>query len=364
MTETDRLRRGLRGRAPSRPVALVTSGHGPTFGGIGVVSQAIHAILRHHGGVRLWRYEQSGHSIARAAGLVARSLSEVAFHRPAFVLYDHVHLSQIHVVSPWLRSVPYGIFLHGSEVWMPAAAIRRRALTNADILFANSQYTATHAREWTPGLPPIHVTWLGVDAPSPIPPVHERPPRAVLVGRMATNEAKGHDVILDAWPTIRAEVPDAELVLVGSGDDERRLRARGESMPGVRFLGFVPDEVRDELYRSARLFLLPNRQEGFGLASVEAAINGVALVGVRGTVMEELFAEGQAYFADETAPAAFTAAVLPLMRDAALAACVGRAGQIRALRTYTTRHFADRFSQVLVASGLIGSAPVAASVPA
>ena len=105
---------------------------------------------------------------------------------------------------------------------------------------------------------------------------------------------KGHDAVLNAWPLIRAAVPAAELVVIGTGADEPRLkrRVRDERLQGIEFRGRVSDEERDRAYCSSRLLFYPSEQEGFGLAGIEAASFGVPFLGLRGTVAAELFPDG------------------------------------------------------------------------
>lgn len=82
---------------------------------------------------------------------------------------------------------------------------------------------------------------------------------------------KGLDTLLEAF----REVP-GELVLVGRGSDEERLRRlAGE---GVRF---EAAKDRDELvasYRDADVFVLPSRSEPWGMVLNEAAAAGLPLV--------------------------------------------------------------------------------------
>ena len=49
-------------------------------------------------------------------------------------------------------------------------------------------------------------------------------PLVVNVGRLCPQ--KGQDLLLDAWPSVLAVVPHAQLVLVGDGPDEPALRRR------------------------------------------------------------------------------------------------------------------------------------------
>jgi glycosyltransferase involved in cell wall biosynthesis len=109
-------------------------------------------------------------------------------------------------------------------------------------------------------------------------------PLAVCVGRVTRQ--KGQDVLLAAWPRVRAHCPAALLVLVGDGAG---LAGNGAGIgagiaagitagdvPGVRLAGAVPD-VRDWL-AAADVVVLPSRWEGLPLAALEALATGRGLV--------------------------------------------------------------------------------------
>jgi glycosyltransferase involved in cell wall biosynthesis len=97
-------------------------------------------------------------------------------------------------------------------------------------------------------------------------------PLVVCVGRLSRQ--KGQDVLLDAWPAVRARVPDAALVLVGDGPDAETLRAR--KVPGVVLVG-ERDDVPDWL-AAADVVAMPSRWEGMSLAMLEAMACGRPLV--------------------------------------------------------------------------------------
>lgn len=82
------------------------------------------------------------------------------------------------------------------------------------------------------------------------------------------------EMLLDAWPKIRARHPQAELVLVGSGPCEADLRAKAG--PGVHFLGSVDDVA--PILQAADAFALPSRAEGLANAVLEAMASGLAVV--------------------------------------------------------------------------------------
>lgn len=92
----------------------------------------------------------------------------------------------------------------------------------------------------------------------------------------------GIDVLIDSWPAIRAEVPDASLVIVGSGTIEADLRAQARDAglsSSVQFMGEVSDDKLTELYSRCAITVIPTRSlEGFGLIALESLASGRAPV--------------------------------------------------------------------------------------
>ncbi len=78
-------------------------------------------------------------------------------------------------------------------------------------------------------------------------------------------------MLLEAWPLIRAEIPEAELVVMGRG--------RPRSVPGVEFLGRVDEEKKRRTLASAAVMVAPNLGgESFGITVAEAMAAGCAVV--------------------------------------------------------------------------------------
>jgi glycosyltransferase involved in cell wall biosynthesis len=65
------------------------------------------------------------------------------------------------------------------------------------------------------------------------------------------------------------------LVVIGSGQDERRLR--GIAGPTIRFLGWQPDDVVRDHLRRCRALLFPG-EEDFGIVPVEAQACGTPVI--------------------------------------------------------------------------------------
>ncbi|WP_074311478.1 glycosyltransferase family 4 protein [Singulisphaera sp. GP187] len=328
----------------------MSSGLGPAFGGIGVVTQMVVDALEPDVDLTVWRHHLRWPRPLRLAYLFARAFWG-GLRRPDFILYEHIDLAQIHAKVPGLRGIRYGLFFYGTEAWRQLDEPRKVAILGADLKMTISATTLELARKSNPWLPDARVVWLGVRTGTPAGPEVPREPIALIVGRMnASERLKGHDPILDAWPKIRLAVPQARLIIVGGGDDRPRLQQRveKEGISGVEFRGWISNSERDSLYRSSRLFLFPSRQEGFGLVAVEAAVAGLPVLGLRGTVIEELFPQGSGVvLVDEATGPQIAAAAIPLLSDPDLAGTIGRSARARVNGMFLEEHFVTRFREAL-----------------
>ncbi|MEC3982065.1 glycosyltransferase [Amycolatopsis sp. H20-H5] len=101
----------------------------------------------------------------------------------------------------------------------------------------------------------------------------------VFVGRLEIAQ-KGLDLLLTAFAAERDRLT-GDLVLAGTGPDERRLRALAEDLgivARVRFAGWVSGAEKYELLGSAGVVAVPSRFETFGIVAVEALASGSPVV--------------------------------------------------------------------------------------
>lgn len=83
---------------------------------------------------------------------------------------------------------------------------------------------------------------------------------------------------------------DVELIIVGTGPEEQRLRALAG--PRVRFAGAVADAQRRRLFARARAVIVPG-VEDFGLVPLEAAASGRPTIAFAGGGALETVVEGE-----------------------------------------------------------------------
>jgi phosphatidylinositol alpha-1,6-mannosyltransferase len=153
----------------------------------------------------------------------------------------------------------------------------------------------------------------------------------------------GHDALIAAWPSVRAQVADAELWIAGEGNDLPRLEQLARTLgvaQAVHFLGRVSDEQLGELYRSAALFVMPSRQEGFGLVYAEAMWHGLPCIGSTADAAGDVIVDGETgLLVPYGDVAAIASAIATLLTDRDRAERMGQAGQRRAREQFSYARF-------------------------
>ncbi|HEY3093299.1 MAG TPA: glycosyltransferase family 1 protein [Vicinamibacterales bacterium] len=118
------------------------------------------------------------------------------------------------------------------------------------------------------------------------------PPDGCILFVGTLEPRKNVGALLDAYARVLARRTTAPpLVLAGRATSAAAdWLARLERAPlagHVTHLGYVPDNKREDLYRSARVLVLPSLDEGFGLPALEAMSAGVpVIVSSRGSLPE------------------------------------------------------------------------------
>lgn len=347
---------GVRGVAGQRwffGASMLKSGQG----GIARVSRmTARALLEAGGDVDLLAFADTtpttiGGRCSRAAS-GSRLRFALGSHRAALerrrFLYDAVGLARAHPVLPSLRR-PYGVWIHGVEVWHNLSADRARALRNADFVLANSRFTLERFEDMHFPLPRAAVVWLATEASErPVAPAtFDGPPIVLVLGRADEGQLyKGHRELIDVWPRIVRAVPDARLLMVGGGSALSTVRAWAAASPAaaaIRVAGHVTEEELEAVWRSSHALAMPSRGEGFGLVYVEAMRHGLPVIASVHDAGQEVNVDGETGFnVDLDDPGALEERLLALLSDTDEARAMGVRGAARWESHFTYEGFRAR----------------------
>ena len=156
-----------------------------------------------------------------------------------------------------------------------------------------------------------------------------------IVGRLTRQKA--HVVAFAAFQQVKAVMPKAHLLVVGSGEDEAALRTE------ARRLGIEPHftgEVNpvQPYYAACDLIVVPSWFEGFCYVAAEAQLLQRPVVASNASSLPEIVSEGATgLLVPPGDVAAFTAAIVQLASDPERCARMGQAG-----RAHVQAHFDDQ----------------------
>ncbi|WP_369053604.1 glycosyltransferase family 4 protein [Kineococcus terrestris] len=241
---------------------------------------------------------------------------------------------------------------HGHEVWWSSLPGSRAALhrigesvdtvtylgawTRSRIERPLSPAARARARRLTPGVDvDVFRPGCGGDA---VRARHGLTGRPVVVCVSRVVARKGQDVLVRAWPRVRAAVPGAALLIVGDGPHRRRVEALVEEL-GLRgdvvLAGRVPWEETPAHYDAGDVFCMPTRTrlaglepEALGICYLEAAACGLPVVaGDSGGAPDAVLVPAAGTVVDGRDVRAVADAVVARLADPAAARAAGAAGR-------------------------------------
>jgi glycosyltransferase involved in cell wall biosynthesis len=205
---------------------------------------------------------------------------------------------------------------HNREA-LEQGARQRGLVWSADAALVHSRFTQRELTEHT-GFPAERLFRLGhaIDTEHFSPGTPVRPLRQALglaqaslllfVGRLAPN--KRVPTLIEAVARLRARTPAVRAVIIGDSTDLyenelhacRELARRRGLADRLHFLGQVTDDELRDAYRSAHVFVMPSRHEGFCIPVAEALACGVPVVAARaGALPETVGAAGLTFTPDD-----------------------------------------------------------------
>ncbi len=261
------------------------------------------------------------------ADVVIEHLAKVACGLPCFApgrpLVGHVpHLFGKSIFEE--VALPLGAYVYGMERLLPAL-YRQIPMW---VISESTRDDLCHLGLKRENLQVIHP---GIETAFFDVPPHPAPDPALLfVGRIRKYKGLGHP-LLSAWELVLKEFPKARLQIVGRGNYEEALRreiAQRGLTHSIQMTGFVDENQKRELIRSAWLMVYPSVKEGWGLPVIEAAAVGIPTVASDSPGLRESVRDGETgLLVPHGDPNALAEAILLLLRDETLRHQMGAAAK-------------------------------------
>jgi len=170
-------------------------------------------------------------------------------------------------------------------------------------------------------------------------------PTILFVGRLEPR--KGFRYLLQAFPYIKQEFPQARLIVVGAYRRKEMAGflhyARENHLNGVKFVGRVSDEDLPRYYRTCDVFCAPSTGfESFGIVLLEAMATGKPTVATNIPGYRDLLDDGkEGFLAEPKDERSLAEALIRILKDPQMQRSMGHRGRAKA-QQYSWRQVALR----------------------
>lgn len=141
-----------------------------------------------------------------------------------------------------------------------------------------------------------------------------------FIGRFA-EPRKGLNVLVQALPSIIAEIPDVGVLVAGPGDADEFLKTVPQNLRNrFTFLGRITEKEKADFLHSIGLYVAPNTGgESFGIILAEALAGGAAVVASDIPAFKALLGEGRygSLFRSED-PQSLASSIVTILQDSQL----------------------------------------------
>lgn len=178
----------------------------------------------------------------------------------------------------------------------------------------------------------------------------------LCVGRLV--QRKGQDALISAMVMIREKFPETHLLIVGSGNDESRLRKLVRKFAlneNITFAGRTSEGELPDYFRVADIFASPTRDrfgglevEGLGIVYLEASASGIPVIAGQSGGSPDAIHDGETGICvDGRDPHSVAAALMLLLGNRELANQMGKAGRAWMESQWSWEIIGARFRSIL-----------------
>ncbi len=257
------------------------------------------------------------------------------------------------------RITRYFLVLHGVEAWRRVPWSERWAARRADAVIATTSYTAREFARLN-GIERncLHILPLCADerhlvagGPSGTFRLAGAFKLLCVARQDASERYKSFEMLFEALARIQ-DAPLPHLNLVGTGDDQPRLRAITSELgiqDRVTFWGVLDDAQLANAYEDCDVFVMPSKKEGFGIVFLEAMLHGKPCIGGAHGGTPEVIEHGRSgYLVEYGDVDALVHYLLALRADPDLRRKLGARGRELATTRFSAAAFRERWRSLVL----------------
>lgn len=228
---------------------------------------------------------------------VAQSIKEASDANT--IILSHINLAIVGLLIKMFNpKCKIWLIAHGIEVWRPLSSVQKRLLGKCNKVLCVSEFTKQQMMK----LHQINedrcfVLNNAIDPFMQLPGAFGKSARLMekynlresdpviytLTRLAATEQYKGHELVIKAVSHIKEQFPTVKYILSGQYDatEEIRINELIEEFGvagSVILTGFIDEKELPEHFLLADLFVLPSKKEGFGIVFIEAMACGLPVI--------------------------------------------------------------------------------------
>ena len=198
------------------------------------------------------------------------------------------------------------------------------------------------------GITPIDVVYNGVRE-RPMRSALRDPPTVAFAGRLVAT--KGVEVLIKAFNIAKKTIPQARLLIAGSGEDETAYRELAIALgidKAITWLGHVDRTELEQQFDRAWVQVIPSLwAEPFGNVTTEAMMRGTAVIASAVGAQPEIILDRQTGYLFPPGDVAELGELLTsLLCNRPLATQIGRSGRDRAISEFSENERDRRFLEI------------------
>ena len=313
-----------------------------------------------------WGHRSMPTALAKSMAIVPQSLAFARDMQARGVRHIHANWATYPATAAMLISemtgLPYSFSGHATDIFVHHAMLREK-IEAARFVVTCTRFNRGYLTDIAPERADrIQTVYHGVDLPRFAQNGTPRVPNRILtVGTLRA--CKGIDDLIRALAILRDRGIDAELEIVGDGEERAALEAlvRSLHLEGkVLMPGYLPQEDVIPAYHRAAVVALPaHHEDHFGIPNIliEGLAAGTAVVCTELPSLHELIEHGTSgLFVPERDPRALADALQRLLADPAEAARMAAEGRRRVAESFDMKQTVAQLARTLRAASTAGDA--------